>query len=188
MKRFVFAPLFLLSVFLVSAPVFSVVATAPSTAIIATAHADEPAPAPSPSPTVSPAPSQGNPDVDFATQVFNAIKGFGGMNWLLRISTIILLLGATMKVSFLRPLWDKLGSFKTFAGPLFGLVGGLLAYFGGGTQFSLAALVAYMFAGSGAIALHELLDAMKGIPGLGAIYVGIIDFVAKKLGGSSSQA
>ena len=137
----------------------------------------------------TPAPAAPDTSVgDFANQVFAAVQGFGGMSWMLKISTIVLLICATMKVSFLVPLWNKLGNFKAAAAPVLGLVAGLLSYFGGGTAFSLATLTAYMVSGAGALALHEILDMVKAIPGLGAGYVTAINFVTSYLGGGTPPA
>jgi hypothetical protein len=130
-----------------------------------------------------PAPTPDTSAGDFTNQVIAAIQGFGGMNWMLKVSTIVLLLGATMKVSFLEPLWNKLGNFKAAFAPVLGLIGGLLSYFGGGVAFSLPALAAYTMSGAGALALHEILDMVKSIPGLGTGYVAVINFISQYLGG-----
>lgn len=121
----------------------------------------------------------------FLSQVFELIKGFGGMSWLLKVSAIMTILVSSMKVSFLKGLWDKLGSFKALAAPLFTIVLGALGLVGSG-GFSLQAFVAYLFAGAGAVALHELLDVVKAIPGVGGIWVTIIDLIKKLSGGSTA--
>lgn len=121
---------------------------------------------------------------DFLTQVFTAIKGFGGVPWVGKISVIVLLVIASFKVSFLNNLiWSKLGNFKAWAAPILGLVAGLLAMGGG---LTLPGVFAYISAGAGAILLHELLDTVKAIPGLGAIYVEIINVVEGALGGGQA--
>lgn len=122
-------------------------------------------------------------DSAFLNQVFELIKGFGGMSWMLKFSAVLTLLIASMKVSFLSGLWDKLGSFKALAAPMLALLAGTVSMVAAG-GFSLQGLIAYLFAGAGAVALHELLDVIKAIPGLGGLWVTIIDFVSKLLGGA----
>jgi len=112
----------------------------------------------------------------FLAQVFEMVNSFGGMPWTLRVAAVIMLLVASMKVSFARPLWDKLGKFKSLVAPLSGLVAGLLIL-GSSGSLTLAGAIAYMFAGAGAIILHELLDSIKGLPGLGKMYIAVIEFL-----------
>lgn len=125
-------------------------------------------------------------DIDpgsFASQVIDAIKNLGGLSWGLKISSICLLIIASMKVSVLRTFfWDKLGAAKAFVAPLLGLVSGLLASVFSGGPFTWANMFAYLITGAGALILHELLDALKGLPGIGSVYVAIIDFLSKMLG------
>jgi len=113
----------------------------------------------------------------FLAQVFELIKSFGGMSWTLKIAGIVLLVIASMKVSFLRPLWDKLGQWKAFAAPMLGLLAGILSL----QPITLTGVVAYLFAGAGAIVLHELLDAVKAMPWVGAMFKSIIELVQKLL-------
>lgn len=121
------------------------------------------------------------PPMDFLTQVLNAIKELGGMSWMAKVSTITLLLVASMKVSFLNDLlWNKLGAFKAWAAPILGLVAGILSVLISGG--SLATVFAYVTAGAGAIILHELLDTIKATPGIGPIVIGIIEIIEKFLG------
>ena len=127
--------------------------------------------------------------VDFFTQVLTAIKTFGGLSWVLKISSIVTLLIASMKVSFLNQyLWTKLGAAQAWVAPILGLIAGILSLMSGGQPLSIAALLAYLSAGSGAIILHELLDSLKALPGLGAIYVAAINVIENVLGGPASLA
>lgn len=118
-------------------------------------------------------------------QVLDLVKSFGGLPWMGKISAIVLLLLASMKVSFLRPLWDKLGRGKVLASLVMSLVVGICAL-GASGSLSIPGVMAYLFAGAGAIILHELLDWIKSIPGLGAMYVAAINFLMGLLGGKSS--
>lgn len=113
----------------------------------------------------------------FLNLVLEAVKNFGGIPWTLKIASILTLVLSTMKVSFMRPLWDKLGWGKMLAAPILALAVGLLSL----QQFSFAGLVAYLFAGVGAIVLHQMLDGVKGIPGVGGVFLSIIEFVQKML-------
>lgn len=115
---------------------------------------------------------------DFLAQVLEFIKTFGGLPSVAKISGVILLLIASMKVSVIRSyVWDRLGAFKAFAAPTLGLIAGVISL----ETITLPGLATYLFAGAGAIILHEILDAVKSIPGIGAIYVSIIDFIKKIL-------
>lgn len=111
---------------------------------------------------------------DFFAQVLQAISVMGGLPAMAKISSIIVLVIASMKVTAINNIfWQKLGGFKTFLAPVLGIIAGVIML----PQVTLPAVVAYMFAGGGAIALHELLDALKAVPGLGSVYVYIIDMI-----------
>lgn len=113
---------------------------------------------------------------DFLAQVLDAVRNFGGLTFALKLSSIVMLVLASMKVTMLRPFWDKLGNYKALAAPFLSLVAGVVALTVDG-QLTLPGVFAYLFAGSGAIVMHELLDAVKAIPGIGGAYVAIIDFI-----------
>jgi hypothetical protein len=117
--------------------------------------------------------------------VSTVIQNFGGLSWALKIACIVLLIIAFMKVSFLSSFWAKLGSFQAYLAPVLGLILGALTLSVSGSV-TLAGVLAYLAAGSGAILLHELLDTIKAIPGLGAVYVGIIDAIESVLNTGST--
>lgn len=153
------------------------------------AHAD-PSPSPSAIASVMASPSPvatvsapADSTSDFLSQVFNLISQFGGLSWAARIAAMVLLLIASMKVSFLAPVWAKLGEAQVFMAPLLGIIAGVVSM----KPFSWAGLLAYLGAGAGAIMLHEILDGVKVIPGLGSMYVAAINFFEGILGGGSSQ-
>ena len=112
----------------------------------------------------------------FFSQAFELFNQFGGMPWSLKIAAIIMLAIASMKVSFLRPYWDRLGKFKPIAAPLLGLIAGMISLLAQGS-FSLPGAMVYLVSGLGAVLLHELLDGVKKIPGVGKVYVAVIEFV-----------
>lgn len=132
--------------------------------------------------------SQPVPDLppgEFFAQVIEVIKQFGGLPTVLKIAAVITLLISSMKVSFLRELfWEKLGQAKAWVAPLLGLIAGILGLAHDG-PLTWPVAFAYLSAGAGAIILHELLDSIKALPGLGEIYVKVIDLVQKALGGKS---
>jgi hypothetical protein len=143
----------------------------------------------SPNTTASVLPADTVSTSDFMTQVLAAIKSFGGLSWVLKIAAIVTLILASMKVSILNTyVWSKLGNFKTWAAPLLGLIAGVLSLSQGTAGISLAALTAYVGAGSGAILLHELLDTVKAIPGIGPKWVELITVIETYLGGPAAQA
>lgn len=121
---------------------------------------------------------------DFLMQVFAAIKALGGLSWVMKIASIITLIIASMKVSFLNDLlWAKLGAFKAWAAPVLGLIAGIIML----PHLGLAEVFAYISAGAGAVIFHELLDSIKAIPGLGPVYVTVINLIEGALGGPSAQ-
>ena len=123
--------------------------------------------------------------VDFLGQVLQAILSFGGLSWMAKVSSVIMLIIASMKVSVLNQwIWSKLGAFQAWLAPILGLVAGVINVLVGGGNF--ASVLAFMTAGAGAIILHELLDTIKAIPGLGAFWVQIITGIEKYLGGPAS--
>lgn len=126
------------------------------------------------------------PVSDFLSQVLDAVKGFGGLSWLLKISAVITVILASMKVSFMRDLvWDKLGAAKAWAAPILGLIVGILNLATAGGHITLPAILAYVSAGAGAIILHELLDTLKAVPGIGPKWVEIISVISAFTGGNS---
>ena len=127
--------------------------------------------------TVSPA--------DFFSQVIATVQKLGGITWALKVSSIILLVVSSLKVSFINKyFWSKLGAAQAWVAPVLGLAAGLLTV----APVSGPAVFAYLSAGAGAVVLHELLDTIKAIPGIGQIYVDLINTIEGALGGPASQA
>lgn len=119
---------------------------------------------------------------DLLAQVVQLIKNFGGLSWYAKVSGIILLLVASMQVSIIRPLWDKLGSAKPYVALGLALLGGIFSL----DHITLPGVLAYLSAGAGAILLRQLLDVLKAIPGISSIWVTVFDVLAAMLGGESS--
>lgn len=121
---------------------------------------------------------------DFFSQVLKAIKDFGGISTMLKIASVITLIIASMKVSYLNTLiWSKLGSWKVYMAPFLGLIGGILGLGVAGVPVTVASVFAYVSAGAGAVFLHEILDTVKAIPGIGPVYVTIINLISGALNG-----
>lgn len=125
---------------------------------------------------------------DFLSEIINFVRSAGGLSTFAIISGVITLLLASMKVSFLNDLvWSKLGEKKIWAAPIIGLIAGILGL-GHDGKITGAMIFAYITTGFGAIALHEILDLVKLIPGIGSIYVTIINIIEGALGGPSADA
>lgn len=121
----------------------------------------------------------------FLAQVLQAVHDLGGLAWVGKIAVIVTLIVSSMKVSLLNDLiWSKLGPAQVLLAPALGLVGGVLSLSIGG-QLSLPAALAYMSAGAGAIILHQLLDSIKCYPGVGPLFVSLINLLEGILGGSA---
>ena len=117
----------------------------------------------------------------FVAAVMQVITSWsGGIPLGLKIACCVLLIIASLKVSFLQPMWAKLGKFQAIAAPLLGLILGLTLLSAG--PVTLPVIFAYLASGAGALALHEILDMVKSIPGIGAVYVSIINFIENALG------
>jgi hypothetical protein len=121
------------------------------------------------------------PADQFFGQIIDMIRQFGGLSWAGKIAAIVLILIASMKVSFLRPLWDKLGKAKPWAAPVLGLIAGVLSLTVQGS-LSFSGVMAYLIAGAGAVLLSEMLELVKVIPGIGPMYVAVINWIQSKLG------
>lgn len=120
---------------------------------------------------------------DFFAQVLDFLQKAGGLSLMLKVSGGILLLIASMKVSFMNKiLWSKLGGAQTWVAPILGLIAGVLGL-GSAGPVSAASVFVYITAGAGAIMFHELLDTVKAIPGIGPLWVSVISIIEGFLGG-----
>ncbi len=124
---------------------------------------------------------------DFLAQVLKAIAEFGGLPTVLKIASIITLIVGSMKVSVLNEmLWSKLGAAKVYVAPVLGLIAGILGL-GSNGPITAASVFAYVASGAGAVILHEILDSIKAIPGLGEVYISIINLIESFLGGPGKK-
>jgi len=111
-------------------------------------------------------------------QALKVITDWKDLGWKAGLLALITLLLSTLKVSLLRTwLWDKLGDMKVFAAPVLGMIAVFLSM----QEFSWAGALTGFTTGMGAIALHQMLDALKKRPALGAIPRMIIDFLSSIL-------
>lgn len=129
--------------------------------------------------------AQATVDTDsFLGSILDFILHHGGLGTPLLIACICLILIASMKVTVLDSLfWDHLGRLQAFVAPVLGIIVGLIMVHMSG-PITLAAIVTYAGSGAGAVVIHELLDALKGMPGLGTFYVNVIQFLEDRLGGN----
>jgi hypothetical protein len=119
---------------------------------------------------------------DFFASVLETLKGFGGLSFTAKVSAVLVLFVSSMKVTVLEVYWAKLGKAKIWVSLGLAFVAGLVDAFVGVDKFSWSVVFAYVLAGAGAPILHQVLDSVKAIPGLGKVYVGIINVVIELLG------
>lgn len=124
------------------------------------------------------------PTDDLNTLIMNVltfVKQFGGLPWVAKVASIIAILISISKVSALRGFtWDKLPEkTRIWLAPFLGLIYGLFAQ---GTDITAASALAYMLAGAGAPYVHEMLDGIKLIPGIGPFWVNAIEVIKTYLG------
>lgn len=125
------------------------------------------------------------PPEEFFKQVLATLQSFGGMYPTVKLSGIIMLVIASMKVTYLNTLiWSKLGQLQIWVAPLLGLLAGVLAL---GKDLTPASALAYATVGAGAVFIHEVFDLIKAIPGIGPFYIFIINMIEGSLGGGAPK-
>jgi len=122
---------------------------------------------------------------DLLAAILSAVQGFGGLSWALKVAVVVMSLIGLTKLTVLSSFWDKMGSFKAWLAPLLGLALGILIQ---GGNITWAGVLAYMGSGAGAILLHQLLETVKAIPGIGPAYVTIINFIEAVIPAPLSKA
>lgn len=112
---------------------------------------------------------------------------FGSFPWATKIASLMLLLIASFKVSrggwvpILSKLWPQEDGKKPIVVLMASLVLGVLMT-GASGQITMARVLTYIGAGAGSILLHEIIDKLKLIPGLGPVYVSTIKLIESLLG------
>jgi hypothetical protein len=86
-------------------------------------------------------------------------------------AALLTILISTIKISALRPLWDKLGPAKIIAPSLLSLIAYLLTL----QSFSFPVILAAITTGVGAVYLHELLNAIRMLPAVNKYVLMVVD-------------
>jgi hypothetical protein len=116
------------------------------------------------------------PVQDFFAQVLEAVKGFGGLSWGMKVGVVITILISSMKVSLIRQwTWDKVpASMKVLVAPGLALIAGIVSV----GKWDAPSLMAWVLAGGGAILIDNLLAGVKEIPNVGPKYLRLINFIS----------
>jgi hypothetical protein len=123
-------------------------------------------------------------DADFLLQIVRVVQELGGAKWGASVTLGIVVIISTMKVSVLRRYWDLIGSLKVLVAPSLALIAGLATLkLNPESRDMWPILAAWMIAGSGSIIVHQLLDAVKGLPFVGQKYDLMIEVIQGLLGG-----
>jgi hypothetical protein len=115
--------------------------------------------------------------LDWLSQAMAVVKEFigGNITWQVKVAAVIALIISSMNVTVLNQwFWQKLGNFQIWLAPALGLLAGLVNAMAGG---SWSSILAYIVAGGGAVFIHEILELVKLIPGIGPTYIAIIDLI-----------
>lgn len=126
---------------------------------------------------------------EFVAQVIRTSETIGNLPTMLQISAIIMLVVSSLKVTVLRRLiWERLGAGQVLVAPMLGLIAGLVGLGTAGGPVTLPIVLTYVMAGGGAVFLHELLDALKALPGVGMAYIHAIEMIERALGAAPAAA
>jgi len=107
------------------------------------------------------------------TQGWALVTGFKDLGTAGAIGGLVLLLISLVKSSLIRPLWDKMGAWKVLVAPALAFIYTVVTV----QPLTLQAVVTSLIGGAMAVATHELLDAVKQLPGVGPVFIKAIDFV-----------
>jgi hypothetical protein len=116
-------------------------------------------------------------------QLISLIEGLGSMSPQAKIAAIVLFITAVWKSSFLQPYYAALGNAANLVGPVLGLISGVLAI----QPLSWGAVWTGVYGGSLAVLVVALLEAVKSIPGIGSLYVSLINWVEGLLGSPAPE-
>jgi hypothetical protein len=116
-------------------------------------------------------------------QLLSLIEGLGSMSPQAKIAAVVLFLTAVWNSSFLQPYWAALGNAQTLVGPVLGLVSGILSV----SPLSWSSVWTGVYGGSLAVLVIALLNAVKVLPGIGPVYVSVINFIENLLGSPSPE-
>lgn len=125
---------------------------------------------------------------EWVTQVFalfGDLKGY--VAWQFKAVAVIYVLIGSIKVSVLAPLWDKLGKAKALVAPVLAMVAALFVTWGSG-PLSLPTVFIALTTGAGALALADILGAVKQAPGVNPVWLAVVGFLEKVLKKPSTEA
>ena len=115
--------------------------------------------------------------------LIKAIGDIKSVGWQAGVSGILVVIISTTKNSFLKQLiWDKLGWAKVMVAPVLAMIVVALTV----QPFNAKAVLLALTTGAGAIALHQVLDALKDAPFIGETWKKVIDGIGKLLGRQES--
>lgn len=121
------------------------------------------------------------PDNASIEQLFSAaislFSDFKLLSSQMKVAGVLFLLIAVVKNSMFQPLWAKLGDAKKIAAPVLSLA----AFFVMQPKLDLSVVIAAITTGAAASYLADILDLLKKIPGIGSVYVKIIDVIGMLL-------
>lgn len=164
-----------LGLMIVSAPqsVYAEEAKAPAAAPVATAAPAAEAPAPVAAPAEE--------ECGISCQLTNFQKVFSdwkALGWQAGLMALLVAIIGTFKNTMLRKwLWDWAGEAKAVVPYVLAMIACLLAIPKDAWSFSTVLLA--LTTGGGAVALHQLLDALKKAPWVGEKYKWLIELIAK---------
>lgn len=125
-------------------------------------------------------------DVSLIAKISAYIARFAAADSLTKVLLGILCILALVKTSFLRSVvgWDKMSqNAKVFVPLGMALVAGIIDLKVSTGHLVLRDVLAYVTgAGGGAILVHQLLDGVKALPGIGSVWVVLIEILGKALG------
>ena len=120
--------------------------------------------------------------------LFQVVGSLKGMSVQASMIAVITLLVSSMKVTVFRQLvWDKLGGAKVLAAPVLSLLMVVIGALATGQKFSFGVLLVALTTGAGALALHEVLDAVKEMKFVKPWMKPAIEWISKTLGAKAAE-
>lgn len=99
--------------------------------------------------------------IAFISEILSTVGGWKGMPVEFILSGVLALIVSSLKVDLIRSLlWDRLGSYKVLLAPGLSLLGALVVV----QPFTWGTVWVALSTGAGAIALYEIVKALKTLP------------------------
>jgi hypothetical protein len=124
----------------------------------------------------------------FVDQLYAVLQNFGALSPLLKASAILTLLISAWKVSAFQWMWSQLGKFQSFMAPLLMTAAVIVQSLIKSGSVNWSSVGTAIVIGLTSIGFHELLCALKSFPGIGPLFVKVIDVVEAFLGGNGLNA